>query len=962
MISGTVTDGSNPLPGVTVLVTGTTQGTVTNIDGQFNLTVPANAKTIEARFVGYKTIVVPLNGQTKFSIALSEDAVQLQEIVVDGYSTQDMKKMTSTVAVVDAANLQQRPMATFDQALQGQAAGVQVSLNNKAPGSSASVKIRGTGSLAGANQALFIVDGVPVDGRAFATLNPNDFASIQVLKDASAVAIYGSRGANGVVVITTKAGESGKPVINVNSYMGISESTFKGFDMMNSKQRAEFEDLIQDGPTSQPQWYGYMGQEPNTDITSDWFGEFFRQGVTQSHQVSISGGNENSKFYVSGNYYKEDGIVRKTGMERGTLRANLSQKYDRFSMDLKTSLSTAKIDNVYKNDAYNVLTMLPYYSMQDENGEYLPLDYNGSNPFERIDKGELSNQLLGIIASLRLEYELADGLKIWSRTSTNYDQELTKDIVSPNSLYGKNLTPDGKGSLSTTTYMDYRVVGTNALQYNKAFGDHGLNVGVYQEYILENGYNQGFTAYGFADAVTPTLSSPDVQVPVVRGSYDRRQTQLSYFTSMDYDYLGKYILRATYRRDGTSKFGANKRWGNFYTVGAGWVISDEAFLSNASAIDNLKLRASYGTVGNQGAVSRYGSLATLANISYAGMPGVYSNKPANPDLQWETSYQLNTGLDFGFFDGKLTGSANYYNNISEDSFIYKPLPYTSGFSGQTQNAAKLQNQGVELSLNSEWNTVAGFRLNLFANVAYNKSKALELNEEGIENRGYGKLEIDELVNIEGEQLFLAKSINKIGVDPATGRFLFRNEDGSIVDDFTQADKIILGTTEAPWFGGFGATAAWKGLSLSAQFNWEQGATKLNWDRVEIERVYYADQNHSVKLLDSWKEPGDITAYPEAGSFQPFFATTDHWEDASFLRLKNVTLAYELPLTWIKSAGLSKARIYTMAQNMMTWTSFSGIDPEMSAPYQSTNNASTSGGVSNAYPLSKTFTVGLDLTF
>ncbi|PWJ39209.1 SusC/RagA family TonB-linked outer membrane protein [Sediminitomix flava] len=959
-IAGTVSDGTYPLPGVSVLIKDTTTGTVTGIDGEFKLSVPAGATTLEVRFVGYKTQLVEIGNQTNFEITLEEDLLQLQEVVVDGYSSQDVKKMTSTVAVVDATALEQRPVPTFEQALQGQVAGVQVNMNSKAPGAAASVKIRGTGSLAGANQALFIVDGVQVDGRTFATLNPNDFSSYQVLKDASAVAMYGSRGANGVVVVTTKAG-SEKATLKLNSYMGFAEATTNGFDMMDSEQREQFEEMIQDGPTYAPGSYGYMLQEPNTDVTSNWFDEFYRTGITQSHQLSLSGGDDDSKYYISGNYFTQEGVVRKTGMERGTVRMNLSQKMGRLDVDLRTQVGIATIDNIYRNDAYNVLTMLPYYQSQDENGEYLPLDYNGSNAFERIDKGENSSSLLGIVSSLKLTYELTDFLKVWSRTGVEYDQERTKDAISPNSLYA-NLTPGDKGSLSVRNYQDYLVTGTSALQFDKSFGDHTISAGIFQEYILEDGITEGFDAYGFTDVVSPALHSPDIFQPSVTGAYDKRFTQMSYFANVDYDYKGKYILRGVYRRDGTSVFGENKKWGDFYSIGAGWVLSDEAFLQDSELIDNLKLRVSYGTVGNQGAISRYGSLATLSPISYNGRAGLYRDKPSNPDLQWEVSKQLNAGVDFALFGGKLGGSINYYNNNSFESFINTPLPYTSGFSSQTRNNAHLNNQGVELTLNSEFNLTQDLRVSLFANLTRNQSKAVELNEEGVEYRGVGQLQVDELANIEGEQLFLARAYDKVGVDPATGRLLFRNSDGSIVDDINQAERIVLGTTEAPWFGGFGTTFTWKGLELRALFNWEQGATKLNWDRVEIERVLYADQNHSTKLLDSWQKPGDISAYPKAESGQALFATTDHWEDASFLRLKNLSLAYTLPQTWTKKLGVEKARFYAQGENLYTFTSFTGIDPEMSTAVQSTNNGTGSTNVNNAYPLSKVLTFGVDLTF
>ncbi|MEH0152534.1 SusC/RagA family TonB-linked outer membrane protein [Limibacter armeniacum] len=962
-ISGTVTDGATPLPGVTILVSGTSQGTVTNFDGEFTLVVSQLATDIEVRFLGYKTEIIPINNQTTFKIILEEDAIQLQEVVVDGYSTQDIKKMTSSVEVVDAAALEQRPLTTFDQALQGQASGVKVNMNNKAPGSPATVKVRGTGSLAGANNALFIVDGIPVDGETFATLNPNDFESYQVLKDASAVAMYGSRGAAGVVVVTTKSGKnSGKTQFRLNSYVGIAEATSNGFDMMNSQQRVEFEKIIQDGPSYNPGGYSYMLQEVDTEHTSDWYDMFFRTGITQSHQLSVSGGDDDSKFYLSGNYFNQEGVVIKTGMERGTLRANFSQKLNRFSLDLKTQLAIARVDDVYKNDAYNVMTMLPYYKSQDENGNYLPLDYNGSNAFERIEKGENSRNLLGIVSSLKLTYDLTDNLKVWSRTGIEYDQKKTRDIISPNSLYA-NLTPGDKGSLASYTYQDYLLSGTNALQYRKNFGDHGLSLGVYQEYILEDGNSEGFTVYGFDNETTPALHSPDVNVPLVSGVYDKRFTQLSYFASADYDYKSKYILRAVFRRDGTSVFGANNQWGNFYSVGGGWVISDETFMEGVNFVNNLKLRVSYGTVGNQGAISRYGSLATLAPISYNGQNGIYRDKPSNPDLQWEVSKQANVGVDFDLFDAKLGGSLNLYNNLSSESFINTPLPYTSGFVSQTRNNARLRNRGIELSLSSRLVLTRDFQLKVFGNVSYNQSEALELNDEGIEYRGYGQLQIDELANIEGYPLFMARSYDKAGVDPATGRLLFRNADGSIVDDRSLAERVIIGTTEAPWFGGFGTNMSWKGLTLNVLFNWEQGATKLNWDRVEIERVLYADQNHSARLLtDAWMKPGDIASLPKPEAGQELFATSDYWEDASFLRLKNVSLSYSLPISLAEKMGMDNARIYVQGENLMTFTSFSGIDPEMSTPYQSTNNGTSSGGESNAYPLSRVFTVGLDLTF
>ncbi|PWJ45031.1 TonB-linked SusC/RagA family outer membrane protein [Sediminitomix flava] len=989
-VSGSVKDASGePLPGAVVKVKGLSLGAVADFEGKFLMTVPTEATDLVVSLIGYKTQEVSIGNQSIFNFTLEEDAKQLEEVVVTGYSTIDRKKLTGSVSTVSAASIEQVPIASFDQVLQGQTPGLYVNAGSGQPGASATILIRGVGSLGGGNDPLIILDGVPIEADQFATLNANDFESVNTLKDAQATAQYGSRGSNGVIVITTKKGTTGKPKVTYRYLMGASQASEWGVELMDTDEALSYEEMIQNGPgwtlspnnpgrpTEEEIWdpnnsaYGGIRQlagniasNPRTadeiltalkGVNTNWRDIVTQTAPMESHELNISGGNEQTRYYVSGNYFSQEGIAIGSGLERGTLRFNVDNEVSQyFRTGISTNLGYSKSNFIASEglSTWNPFVLAamnkPYVPVRSEvTGDYAYGAFTGRNPIEIIDNYTENKEEKKVVGSFYAEAEPLDGLKAKTRVGLDYRESVYKYITSP--LAPALSAEGGSYDYRNRTNLLYNFV--NTLDYSRTFNEvHDVSVTVGTEFIKQAYQGFNWVGYGLNAKLPDTPAAiPDANSanpPEVSG-FQRYNSLMSYFGFLNYSYNGKYNFSSTFRRDGSSKFGANNRWANFWSVGGSWNVSDEDFLSNSSVVSLLRLKMSYGTVGNQDAsnlaIGPYESFGLFgANSSYIGQGGIEPSTIANPDLKWEVSNKFNLGIDFGLFNDRISGTVEVYNDVTTDLFIPVQLSATSGFTSLQMNAGSMRNRGIELQLNTDNLEIEDFRWSTSLNFSYNKNEILDLGQVDQYESGTYLIK-------EGLPFGSHFVVGWAGVNPANGQPLYTDADGNVTTEFSNANaRADFGTYLPPITGGITNTFSYKGLELSVFFSYQLGHTLFNNQSFFLENPGTA-YNQSVGMLNMWQQPGDVTDIPLAGYNRQF--TSRDLEKGDFLRLRNVMLSYNLPKTLLDKVKIAGAKVHVQAQNLYTWTQFTGFDPEIG------NNIAQF-----QYPMPRTFTAGIDLSF
>ncbi|WP_201781622.1 SusC/RagA family TonB-linked outer membrane protein [Lentimicrobium saccharophilum] len=955
-LTGKVTDaGGQGLPGVTVLIKGTATGTTTDINGNYSLNVE-NGKTLVFSFMGFVSQEIIYSGQGVINITLAEDSKLLDEVVVVGYGVQRKKDITTAVAVVDDKALKDRPIVTVAQALQGKAAGVQVTQPSGKPGSGLAVRVRGATSVLAGNEPAYIVDGIrttDING-----LNPNDIESMTILKDASAAAIYGAAAANGVVLITTKRGSADKPVISFNTYFGFS-TLRKNIDVLNTRQ---YRDLMNDiGIAYDPTWTRF----------GDWTDETFGTGYQQSYQASFSGGNEKSRYFVSGGYLTEQGMVKPARFDRYTFRMNLDNEI-RSWFKLKTSLSAWTIDSKDTPDnassgrggvimsALNTPPFLNVYK-QDGSGWFDPNPFQPSweNPVAYMqgpDQLTRDNKVLGTVEA---EINLAKGLKFRSSAGADITSHRWDYYLDPlRTNYGRQ--NNGIGQSDNSNHMVIQI--ENLFDYTVKTGEHTISALVGNTLIKYEGRGTYIEGKDFPEDTNVKDLWAANQIST-GGTWHNANSSVSFFGRLNYDFGGRYYATFSFRRDGSSKL-VNK-WRTMPGVSAGYRLSSAPFMQKFTFIDDLKIRGGYGVTGNFQGLS---DQAAFALWSYyrrdptdpLSGPGIYQLSYGNPDLKWETTRQTNLGLDLTMFDGKVLFTFDAYHKQTVDVLLNVQLTSSLPVSSILTNAGEIINKGLEFSLNTvnidnrELNWTTEF------NLSFNKNEVANLKYTPVYYFGsiYSNNEFASRVKV-GDPLGTFYGYVSEGVNPETGDIMYKDVNNNGI--FDPGDRTVIGYGMPKVTFGFTNNLVYKDFSLNLFFQGSYGNDIFNATRIDLEGMFDS-KNQSVAVLDRWTPENPNTDIPRAvggGNVDNVRNSTRFIEDGSYLRLKSATLSYNVLKNNAKVSFVKNLAIYVTAQNLFTITNYSGFDPEVNAY----GNSAVEVGIDyGTYPQSRTFVFGVNVEF
>ncbi len=973
-ISGKVTDGEtgDALPGVNVLAKGTTSGTVTDIEGNFRLTVEDNVTTLVFSSIGYTTEEVQINGRSTINLALMPDIQSLSEVVVVGYGTQQKKDVTGSIASVKLDEVKNMAVASPDALLQGKAAGVQVVQNSGTPGGEVFVRVRGTASLLGETRPLFVIDGVPMNNSTavsaggqrnstLADINPNDIESMEILKDAAATAIYGARGSNGVILITTKRGKEGKARINFDAYTGV-QSIWRDFDLLNE---SGFVNLLQESLRNRNPELLNNAPYNNLEITgrnTNYQDEIFRTAPISNYSLSVSGGNERLRSYVSLGYFNQQGTIIGQEFERFSARLNLDyQATERLKIGTSTTLSNtlqSRVQNDFSGLSVlgNALVRNPGLPVYNEDGTYSVDPLRTENPVQLANEITFEGNQRRLITNFYGEYKILEGLTFRSVLGVDYNDERQSRYI-PSFILSRTGIAEARADLLD----EQTILNDNTITYSQNFGDHNVTVlagfGFQRSNfnVLRTGGRQAGsdiikTVGAIADPFIPSQNITGWGI-------------VSYFGRANYSFQDKYLVEASFRVDGSSRFGANKRYGVFPGLSLGWRASEEAFLRDFSPITDLKFRAGIGVTGNQDGIGNFASRALYAvGRNYDGNPGIGQQNIPNLDLGWESTTTTNIGMDLALFNGRVSTTVDAYIKQTSDLIFSRNLPWTSGFwSIGNANIGEMENRGLELALTTR-NTTGEFKWTTDFNISFNRVQITSLPDNGEAGSDF-IYKLPDAYGVEG-----AYSIYRIGepvgsfygyvfdgvystdddvpriADPEdeiddlyergvrAGDAIFRdiNEDG-VFD--RQNDRAIIGNALPQHIGGFTNNFSYKGIELNVLFNWSYGNDMYNMTRAVLTSMS-EDYNQSTEVLRRWSRPGDVTDVPRAiyGSSSvsgaaPTDASSRYIEDGSFLRMRNVTLAYNFSSSLLQRINLSSARLYFSGQNLLTFTNYSGLDPE-----------------------------------
>jgi TonB-dependent starch-binding outer membrane protein SusC len=978
-VSGVVTDENQlGLPGANIVIKGTTVGTVTDIDGKFSIQVPSSNSILVISYLGYLSQEVIIGGKSNFQIQLLVDIDQLEEVVVTGYGTQRKIETTGSISSVKSAQILQTPVVNVAQGLQGRVAGLQVVQNSAAPGGNVSVRVRGTNSIRGSSEPLFIVDGVQFnngggvnDLSPLSTINPNDIASVEVLKDASSTAIYGARGANGVVIITTKRGSAGRTVFSLDSYYGIQQPT-KQIEMLNGTQFAELENEV---------YRRAVFANPSAEgVGTNWQDYIFRDAPMQSHQLSLLGGNEKTQFAISGNFFEQQGIVINSDFQRYSLRINLDHKInDRFKIGTSI-LGSQNINNTIPTgssslDGAAITTSIvgaalgapPTLKPYDANGNVWPFGDQVSGGYREVTNplglAKILNKtnIQQILSNFYLEAKLAEGLTYTASFNAVLRNDLN-DFYSPISIIALGDRNATSGSGRKFNRDQSTLLHESIFSYSKKFGEsHSLRfTGVFSTQSDEVRTNQA-SGNGFPNDAT-TNEALQVAANFSSNSFRASERLDSYMARVNYGYKDKFFFDLTARTDGSSKFGRNYKYGFFPAASAAWRISEESFMKSSSVISDFKLRASYGITGNSGAISPYQSLATVGpgssyNLGNAFVTGLAPNGIANPDLRWEKSFQGNVGIDVSFLDDRFSIVADYYNRTTKDLLYLKNLPISSGYGTIIGNFAELENKGFELAVNAVL-LDKDFKWDLSGNISFNRNKVVSLDGDVDEQfvTPYSVVSVGYPLGV--FKTFVFDGIYQTGdqILPGSGGRIGGQKVKDINNDgmISNLDQVITGDPNPDFIFGFTSNFAYKGFDLNLFISGSVGNDLYNISRYTFENPL--GQRNVLKVLENRWSPTNPSQEYVSGFQGGRLPISDRFlEDGSFVRLKNITLGYSV--TGIK--GIQKMRFYVSGNNLLTVTDYSGFDPEVNT----FGGSNVAIGVDNlVYPIAKSFIGGIQITF
>ncbi|MBO2543180.1 TonB-dependent receptor [Salegentibacter sp. BDJ18] len=972
LVRGTVTDNSGmPIPGVNVIEKGTDNGTVTNFDGQFSIDVPTDAY-LQFSFIGYATVEFPVDGRANLDVEMAPDASALNEIVVVGYGTQKKSDLTGSVSSVSTDELNQYPAIDATQALQGRAPGVSVTSSNGEPGAAARIRIRGGTSINASSDPLYVVDGF-----AGATPpQPGDIASIEVLKDASATAIYGSRGANGVVLVTTKRGSSGKTQIELNTSYSFQEVGNR-LDMLNGEQFAEYINEVyqNDGssniPFENPSSYGQG---------TDWQNEIFRSGKLQNYQLSASGGMENMRFYTSLNYFGQEGVVINSEYERISGLLNLSFDInENIRAGAKMLVTRTERDGIRTQESSGgtadagvigaALKFEPTQGIFDENGNYTISQIGDPHDNPIAVARERENNTINDLfqGNSFVEIDLLNDFQFRTSLGVQINNSRNGNYVPTTLVAGRNT--GGSGSIASGKYTN--AITENYLTYSKEFNEiHSFNLMggySYQAYRAESwtASNRQFISDGFS--FWNLGGGSNFQSP---SSALNEWALSSFYGRINYSLMDRYLLTFTGRNDGSSRFGANNKWAFFPSGAFAWNIGRESFMENWDDLSQFKIRTSYGVTGNT-EIGSYQSLArfspTLAVIGGNQVNAVRPTAVANQNLSWESTQQTNIGLDIGFWNNRLNFTADYYYKLTEDLLYSVPLPQYSGYSSSLQNVGSLENKGWEFALNTiNWDGDFSWRTDF--NISFNRNEIISLpgGEIRYSNVPAHLLGPESQLLREGEVVgaFYGRIFDGIyqeGDDfsaepdkvPGDVKFVDINNDGTVNGE----DRTIIGNPHPDFVYGFNNDFAYKNFDLTVFIQGSEGNDMMNFTRMELDWMA-GKSNATTDALNRWTPNNTSTDIPRASGSHSPQVSTRFVEDGSYVRLKNIVLGYNLPESTSEMLKINNLRLYVSAQNVFTITDYTGYDPEVS--YQDSNR--NIGLDYASYPNIKSITCGLDISF
>ena len=970
----TASDNEQALPGVSISIKGSTRGTTTDAEGRYALNIPDGNVTLVFSFVGYLPQEAEVGNRSTLDLVLNPDTRALNEVVVVGYGTTQQRDLTSSIVSLKAKDLQNQPVASPDALLQGKAAGVQVVQNSGTPAGEIFIRVRGTASLLGETRPLYVVDGVPLNNfggtvldaggqrqSALADINPNDIESIDILKDAAAAAIYGARGSNGVVLITTKRGKSGKARFNFDAYTGV-QSITKKLDLLNGTQ---FVDLLREELTNRgrnPLTEFPFSEVKPTGINTNWQDQIFRTAPISNYNLSVAGGNEKTNSFVSLGYFNQKGTIVGQDYKRYNLRVNLDyQATDKLKLGTSTLLSNA-VQNRVANDfsgysiIANALTRNPNLPVYNPDGSY-PLD-----PLLNENPVQLANDILAesnqkrAVTNVYAQYDILKNLTFKTTFGVDYLADRQQRYV-PSYVIARN----GRAEALAVSSDQFTWVTDNTLTYRQQFGDHTVSVlaGTGFQRSRSNFLQTGGQSAG--SNIIKTIAIADPYIPFQNVS---EWALLSYFGRASYNYKDKYLVDGSFRVDGSSRFGANKRYGVFPGVSVGWRVSEEPFLKGSNLISNLKIRAGYGLTGNQeGLGGDYPALALYGTgRNYDGNPGIGQANIPNPELGWESTASTNVGVDLSLLNNRVSLTVDAYLKKTTDLIFQRQLPWTSGFEGiGNANIGSMENKGLEFTLNTV-NLAGAFKWSTNFNISFNRNKITSLPDNGRLGSDF-IFKLPDAYGVEGPysiyrvgqpvgQFFgynylgvyatdadvprIPDPENKItdlyerGLRGGEAAFEDVNDDGFIS---RADDRMLIGNALPKFIGGLTNTFGYKGLELSVVMNWSYGNTIYNMTRGVLTAMN-DDYNQSAEVLTRWQKQGDVTNVPKAlygsssvSGASPTDVSSRLLEDGSFLRFRNITLGYNLPKTLIERVGLTNLRLYMSGQNLITITNYKGYDPE-----------------------------------
>lgn len=961
-ITGTVVDSSNePIIGATVTVSDDTNvKAVTNVDGRFTINA-APGSNLHITYIGYKTVDV--KAADGMRVVMEEESNMLKEIVAIGYGSVQRKDVTTAVSSVSTKDLDTRPIVSAVQGMQGKAAGVTISQANGQPGATPTIRVRGTTSLNGSNDPLYVVDGVPMTDIDY--LSADDIVGMQILKDASSAAIYGSRAANGVVIITTKQGKAGEARISLNAHYALNVVR-DNQDPLNAAQYKELMDEI-----------GLVKLPDGLTDKTDWKDEVYRTGNVQDYQLSVTNGNDKLRYFISGGYTGENGVIKKSSYERYNIRASVENDIRKW---LRVNASVAYSDYSYKGTGIisgtgsnrggvvtsivNTPTYAPVWD-PDNPGQYYNNFYgvNITSPAENIARTENNKSSYNrLIATGKATIKFMEGLNLTSSLSFDRLQGIETEFLDPikttngRDNYGKG--HDGR-SISSVWVFD------NVLNWKKDFGLHGLDVMAGSSWTASKYSNNYIDGSNYADGLFQTLNAANKISWTGTGSSASEWAILSYFARLQYNWNDRYLFTANIRADGSSKLAPGHRWGYFPSFSGAWRISSEPFMKDIEWINDLKLRGGWGQTGNQSGLGDYSYLASYSinRVQWFGegfdtnaVPTRTQSTLSNPELTWETTSQTDIGLDLTMFNNRLMLYIDWYYKRTSDMLMTITLPAGSAPARTLNyNGGTMVNKGWEITLKSV-NMKGKFSWDTDFNISFNKNKLESLRLTQVYYSAMTTDYVNDYVvrNVPGRPLGSFYGYVAEGVDPETGDMIYKdvNKDGVI----SASDRTYIGDPNPDFTFGLTNNFSWKGFNLNILLQGSVGNDIYNVSRMETEGMYDG-KNQSTKVLDRWRVPGQITNVPKAGwniKNSSYFV-----EDGSYLRVKSVSLSYDVPRKIISKLGINRLQPYFTASNLLTWTSYSGMDPEVN---QYGNNGAVQGIDWGTYPLNRSFVFGLKLEF